>query len=362
MADKAVVTQTTLDAIGQAIIDKGGATEAMTPAQMPAAIQSIPSVASDDAPPGGWIDDGNTHSWFSYPNTWTGIKQVLDIAHSSIPAYSAKIYWGDGSSDTITNSRIKIVHTYETGGDYRIDIISDDMTILHHSGNDYSIFGTWSTSRAPCLYAEIGDSVTGIVYGLSRLMLNAVNFRHLQVSLGAYALGLSVPRYILNFENCTIDGRYCLSASCFDLTINCENIAASGSRYYVTALNMTLGSRVNTIGADAFRDSQIIHFDASQSIVETIGQYGLYSAVVNYNTMYDSWIKLPSTILSIGAYALSQCYSDLFVYATNPPSIESNTLSNAIRGIFVPSSSVETYKAATNWSVYANKIKPMSEV
>ena len=43
MADKAVVTQTTLDAIGQAIIDKGGATEPMTPAQMPAAIQSIPS-------------------------------------------------------------------------------------------------------------------------------------------------------------------------------------------------------------------------------------------------------------------------------------------------------------------------------
>ena len=43
MADKAVVTQTTLDAIGQAIIDKGGATEAMTPAQMPAAILAIPS-------------------------------------------------------------------------------------------------------------------------------------------------------------------------------------------------------------------------------------------------------------------------------------------------------------------------------
>ena len=360
MADKAVVTQSSLDAIGQAIIDKGGATEPMTPAQMPTAIQSIPSVASDDAPPGGWIDDGNTHFWFSYPNTWTGIRQVINIAHSSIPAYSAKIYWGDGSSDTITNSRIKIVHTYETGGDYRIDIISDDMTILHHSGNDYSIFGTWSNSRAPCLYAEIGDSVTGIVYGLSRLMLNAVNFRHLQVSLGTYALGLSAPRYILNFENCTIDGSFCLSARCSDLTINCENIADSGVRS--TALNMTLGSRVNTISAHAFRDCKIVHFDASQSSVETIGEYGLYAAVVSYNTSYDSWIKLPSTTLSIGAYALSSCYCNLFVYATNPPSIESNTLGNTIQNIFVPSSSVETYKAATNWSVYANKIKPMSEV
>ena len=192
--------------------------------------------------------------------------------------------------------------------------------------------------------------------------MNAVNFRHLQVSLGKLALGYCSPRYILNFENCTIDGNYCLAACCSDLTINCENIASSGARTYFAALNMTLGSRVKTICDNAFRDSQIIHFDASQSIVETIGEYGLYSAVVGYNTSYDAWIKLPSTILSIGANALSSCYCNLFVYATNPPSIESNTLNNTIKGIFVPSSSVETYKAATNWSVYANKIKPMSEV
>ena len=48
MADKAVVTQSTLDAIGQAIISKGGATESMTPAQMPAAIAAIPSGEADE--------------------------------------------------------------------------------------------------------------------------------------------------------------------------------------------------------------------------------------------------------------------------------------------------------------------------
>lgn len=48
MADKAVVTQTTLDAIGQAIIDKGGATAPMTPAQMPSAIAAIPSGETDE--------------------------------------------------------------------------------------------------------------------------------------------------------------------------------------------------------------------------------------------------------------------------------------------------------------------------
>lgn len=48
MADKAVVTQTTLDLIGQAIIAKGGATAPMTPAQMKDAILAIPSGEEPD--------------------------------------------------------------------------------------------------------------------------------------------------------------------------------------------------------------------------------------------------------------------------------------------------------------------------
>ena len=56
MADKAVVTQTTLDAIGQAIIAKGGATAPMTPAQMPAAIAAIPSGGDGWVRPDGWAD------------------------------------------------------------------------------------------------------------------------------------------------------------------------------------------------------------------------------------------------------------------------------------------------------------------
>ena len=73
MADKAVVTQSTLDAIGQAIIAKGGATAPMTPAQMPAAIQSIPS--------GG--DDIHWHK----PANWPDIRAIMNEKMAEYPQY-----------------------------------------------------------------------------------------------------------------------------------------------------------------------------------------------------------------------------------------------------------------------------------
>ena len=73
MADKAVVTQTTLDAIGQAIIDKCGATAAMTPAQMPDAIKSIPS--------GG--DDIHWHK----PANWPDIRAIMNEKMAEYPQY-----------------------------------------------------------------------------------------------------------------------------------------------------------------------------------------------------------------------------------------------------------------------------------
>lgn len=50
-----------------------------------------------------------------------------------------------------------------------------------------------------------------------------------------------------------------------------------------------------------------------------------------------------------------------YVKAVTPPTIENNTFndipSDAI--IYVPTESVEAYKAATNWSAQASKIQPM---
>ena len=74
-------------------------------------------------------------------------------------------------------------------------------------------------------------------------------------------------------------------------------------------------------------------------------------------------IILPSGVTNIGATAFEYCsnLSSVTVFATTPPTLGTNVFqSNASgRKIYVPSESVEAYKAATNWSAYASAILPI---
>ena len=54
----------------------------------------------------------------------------------------------------------------------------------------------------------------------------------------------------------------------------------------------------------------------------------------------------------------------LVMKAVTPPTIQNNTfmgLSNTA-AFYVPDESVEAYKAATNWSAYASRISPISQL
>ena len=73
-------------------------------------------------------------------------------------------------------------------------------------------------------------------------------------------------------------------------------------------------------------------------------------------------IKIPDSVTSIGGYAFSSCNNLTevdFSACTDIPTLESsdvfpNTSSSLV--IKVPSALVDEWKAATNWSTYADKI------
>lgn len=123
---KAIITEQHLHDIADAIIAKGGATAAMTPAQMPAAIQSIPSGGVDrpvynsvEAAKGTSVEVHIEDNDLTY-----GFIGIVRDSGSS----SYVIDWGDGSApQTFTDSSIRfnknqVSHSYSSAGDYIISV------------------------------------------------------------------------------------------------------------------------------------------------------------------------------------------------------------------------------------------------
>lgn len=75
-------------------------------------------------------------------------------------------------------------------------------------------------------------------------------------------------------------------------------------------------------------------------------------------------INIPSTVTQIGHYVFENCtaLTSIICLATTPPRIETSTFLNVPSdcAIYVPSASVNAYKAAANWSSRANYIQAIS--
>ena len=79
-----------------------------------------------------------------------------------------------------------------------------------------------------------------------------------------------------------------------------------------------------------------------------------------------SIIAIPSTVTSISSWAFGYCskLETVTIRATTPPTVYTNTFSNstALSKIIVPDGCGDAYKAATNWSAYADIIVEESAV
>ena len=69
-------------------------------------------------------------------------------------------------------------------------------------------------------------------------------------------------------------------------------------------------------------------------------------------------ITIPNSVTSIYNYAFYNCSSltKVNMLPITPPTILNNTLDDTVQSIYVPAQCGETYKTATNWNAYADKI------
>ena len=123
---------------------------------------------------------------------------------------------------------------------------------------------------------------------------------------------------------------------------------ASGTTY-------TIPDSVTTIGNRAFNYCRSLTSVTIGDSVTTIGDY----AFSDCDSLTS--VTIPDSVTTIGNYAFYYCRSLTSVYceATTPPTLGDSYVFDynaSGRKIYVPAESVEAYKAATNWSEYADYI------
>ncbi len=122
-------------------------------------------------------------------------------------------------------------------------------------------------------------------------------------------------------------------------------------------------NKVETIGVSAFNNCRKLS-KANFPLVTSITS----SAFVSCSSLKR--IEFP-LVTSLGATVFQQCSSLNTLIIRTPNDVCSLAATSSFNGtpiasgngyIYVPDNLVDQYKAATNWTVYANQIKPLSEL
>ena len=349
---KVTIDEETLDGIGQAIIAKGGATAPMTPAQMPAAIQSIPSggggssgvndvnfympdgtiaksytaaefaglTALPDQPSldgltaQGWnwaladaktyvasygklniggmyaTDNGETRLYLTIAEPYR-LEQPLRFGRSG--GTGITVDWGDGSTPvTYTHTEQTIVkHTYPGSGDYviRLSSVGGAEILLEGSSTD-NIFGSSSQSSSNPARAY-SSRLKKVEIGSSVTIIGDSAFSNCY-SLSSVVIPYSVTSIEISaFSNC-----YSLSSVTIPSSVTSIGNSAFTNCYSLSSV--VIPSSVTSIGNSAFTNcSGIVKYDFTEHAqVPTIPDVGAFRniapdcKIVVPDALYDTWI------------------------------------------------------------------------
>ena len=318
-------------------------------------------------------DDGKTRIYIRLEEGRT--SPMLGVC----PNGTISVDWGDGTTpDTLTGTSTATAkwtptHAYAAPGEYVIKLTVDGTMGFYgnSTSNQYSAILRYSSASDSRNYVyrnsiekiEIGSSVTSIgnyafynCYSLTSITIpNGVT------SIGNYAFyncysltSITIPNGVTSIGNSAFSNCYSLTS----ITIPNGVISIGNSAFYncSSLASITIPDGVTRIGQYAF----YICYSLSSITIPN----GVTSIASNaFASCYSlTSITIPNSITSIEAQAFYNCYSVAFYDFSNHTSVPTLASTDAFAHIpadcqiRVPASLVDAWKAATNWSTYANYI------
>lgn len=296
-------------------------------------------------------DDGKTRLYITVP---ANAMPNLPPPRNQVPLYiqqsvanGVTIDWGDGSTpETISGTgAVNTTHTYEKAGDYVISLDPAEGCELGFGGksSSTSIFGSALSSsrylRSIINKIVIGNRVPSISDYTLRQMYS---IREIVVSKEVKSIGSDTFSFCHGLEKILLqEGLTKIGGSAF---YECETIT-----------ELTIPESVNSIGSGAFRFCEsLLNINIPDGITNIPS-----SAFAGCESLTS--IIIPESVMSIADYAFQNCYSmsEIHCLPKSPPELSASKgidVSNDCV-IYVPVGSLESYKTATNWSVYADQMQ-----
>ncbi len=295
-------------------------------------------------------DDGKTRIYIRLEEGRT--SPMLGVC----PNGTVTVDWGDGTTpDTLTGTSTTTVkwtpnHTYTEPGEYVIKLTVDGTMGFYGEGSDGkgSAILRYSSSNDDRNYAyrsrvqkiELGSGVTSIsnyvfysCYSLASIAIpNGVTSIELGAFYNCYSLvSITIPNGVTSIE---LGAFYdCYSLASIAIPNGVTSIGGSAFDLCYSLASIAIPNGVTSIGDSAF--------DYCRSLAS---------------------IKIPNGVTSIGDSVFYNCCSVAFYDFSNHTSVPTLANTSAFDNIAadcqirVPAALVDEWKAATNWSTYADHI------
>lgn len=289
------------------------------------------------------------------------------------------IDWGDGTTTTITSTYDDYEHIYELGK-YTISIKANNENqylVLYNNNSNRQLIYTdmynWKRYNALAVeeiylgrYTLLNTSNNYLSIGLlpntTKIITFGSSIEYIPTDIDTTNKVVIIPKNVIKIFRANIQSSSIISLPYKSIDI-IQLFSNPGCNSFKINILKSYGNRIFYSGVfdKVYINSEIVNKLVSNGIIKNIILLNNVTTINSLDTPIASKITLPSSIISIAADAFSySIIRIIYLLAPTPPTLGGSLGSAfALDKLYVPAESVEAYKAATNWSAYADKIFPI---